>query len=517
MHDDALIPDTPASPAPDAAPRRSLWQRLRLPLVLFAVGVVGLALPAWERLAQPSPHFHFVDLAESFLAGRLDTDTPKRSRGARPKDDDPPGYQAAIDRHLTEGGKAVGPNDWSSFRVLTLLGGETVEGVWPWKDEQGGRSKHFRTLDGTEMIVDLDRDVMKGCDGKPWKRCDETRYYVSFPPFPAIAMLPLVTIWHYNLNDVLFTIAVGALNLALLFLLLEAARRRGWTTRTTRENVLLAVLFTFGTVHYFSAVRGEVWFTALILGVTLTIAYIFAAMDVRRPFLAGLFLALGMATRTPIAFAVPFFALQLLFPGGRWSNQPFLWKLKKGLLFAAPLLAVGAALVWYNLARFGAPFEFGHTYLLEGSRPSIRDHGLFSTAFLNGNLSAALTNLPRVNGAAPFVHITRHGLSLLATTPFFFYLLWPRKDGWTAVDRFRHRALWITVAIAALPSFLYQNTGWAQFGYRFGLDWMPFLFVLLAMSRRPITRRATILLAVCIAINLFGAITFGRFGQFYYD
>ncbi len=500
------------------SPPRSRWQRWRIPFLLALVGVLGLALPAWERLLQPSPHFHFVDLAESFLQGRLDTDTPKQHRGARGRTEDPPGYREAIDRHLTDAaGKAIGPNDWASFRILQLVGGEEVRGVFPWKDENGSRKTHFRTLAGDHMIIDLERDVAKGCDGVKWKRCDETKYYVSFPPFPAVAMLPFVSLFHYELNDVVFTVLLGAANLVLLFLLLESLRRRGWTARSTRENALLALLFTFGTVHYFSAVRGEVWFTALIMGVTLNIAFLWAALDTRRPLLAGVFLALGMATRTPIAFCFVFFALQLLFPGGRWSGAPLGEKLRKGLLFALPIVTVGGLLLWYNAARFGNPLEFGHSYLLEGARASIRDHGLFSTQFLNHNLSCALVNLPRLSATPPFVQITRHGLSLLFTTPFLLYLLWPRREGWSAADRFRHLVLWLTVLAAAVPLLLYQNSGWAQFGYRFALDFMPYLFVLLAMSRRPLRRGAYALLIFSVVVNLFGAVAFGRAGAFFYD
>lgn len=499
-------------------PERTRWQRWKLPLVLLAVGFVGLALPAWERLLQPSPHFHFVDLAESFMAGRLDTDTPRQRRGTRQKPEDPAGYRAAVDRHLTDGsGKAIGPNDWASYRILKLKGGEEVRGVFPWKDENGSRKTHFRTLSGDHMVIDLERDVAKGCDNVKWKRCDKTKYYVSFPPFPAIAVMPFAALVHYDFNDVIFTVFLGALNLMLLFLLLETLRKRGWSQRSRRENVFLALLFTFGTVHYFSAVRGEVWFTALIMGVTLNIAFIWAALDARRPLIAGIFLALGMATRTPIAFCFVFFALQLLFPGGRWSNAPLGEKVKKGLLFALPILTVGGLLLWYNYARFGNPLEFGHKYLLEGTRASIRDHGLFSTWFLNHNLSCALVNLPRLTLQPPFFQITRHGLSLLFTTPFFLYLLWPHRQGWTQRDRFRHLALWLTVLAAAIPLVLYQNSGWAQFGYRFALDFMPYLFVLLAMSRRPLSRTAYVVMGFSVLVNLFGAVAFGRMGMFFYD
>ena len=49
-----------------------------------------------RRILAPSPQFHFVDLAHSFLDGRLDTDTP-RERSGTPRDDDAPGYREACE------------------------------------------------------------------------------------------------------------------------------------------------------------------------------------------------------------------------------------------------------------------------------------------------------------------------------------------------------------------------------------------------------------------------------------
>jgi hypothetical protein len=54
-----------------------------------------------------------------------------------------------------------------------------------------------------------------------------------------------------------------------------------------------------------------------------------------------------------------------------------------------------------------------------------------------------------------------------------------------------------------------------QFGYRFSLDYMVFLVLLLAIGGRPLDRLAKGLIVAGIAINLFGAITFHRFPRFY--
>ena len=44
---------------------------------------------------------------------------------------------------------------------------------------------------------------------------------------------------------------------------------RGGRSRSEAENVLLALLFAFGTVYFFTAVEGTVWFAAHVVGVVL--------------------------------------------------------------------------------------------------------------------------------------------------------------------------------------------------------------------------------------------------------
>jgi hypothetical protein len=78
-----------------------------------------------------------------------------------------------------------------------------------------------------------------------------------------------------------------------------------------------------------------------------------------------------------------------------------------------------------------------------------------------------------------------------------------------------HRPLWLCVAAVALPSLLYQNSGWLQFGYRFSLDYLVLVILLLAVGGRPLTRTVKALIIAGIVINLFGAITFYRAWQFY--
>ena len=245
--------------------------------------------------------------------------------------------------------------------------------------------------------------------------------------------------------------------------------------------------------------------------------------------LAGVLLALGVATRTPLLFASLFLPLEALFPGGRWlggKGRAGLFEALRAIaLFALPLAIVGGLLAWYNWARWQNPLEFGHFYLVEGTRATTRDHGLFNFFFLNHNLGAALTNLPRLTAHSPYIQITRHGLGLLACTPALFALAgWLRTHPTAPVEDAhaceRHglvRNLLISTCAVAIPALLYQNDGWQQFAYRFSLDYWPALVGVFALRVGHLSRRIKVLILIGIAIHLFGAITFGRFEHFYYD
>jgi hypothetical protein len=219
-----------------------------------------------------------------------------------------------------------------------------------------------------------------------------------------------------------------------------------------------------------------------------------------------------MATRTPIAFAAVFFLLQLFFPGGRLDRSRPQEKLLQLLRFGTPVLLVGMALMAMNMARFERPFEFGHTYLAGGTIERIQAHGLFGLSFLARNLAAALLLLPTVQGVAPFVRLSRHGMSLLLSTPPFCLLFAPRQPR-PAV----HWMLWITLLAVAIPLLFYQNTGHIQFGYRFSLDFTPLLMLLLAVGRRPLGRAFWIMFALAVLVNGLGAVTFKRFELLYDD
>jgi hypothetical protein len=383
------------------------------------------------------------------------------------------------------------------------------------------------------LAVRCDADVTRhvacppGGGGNDWARFGG-RWFVAFPVFPAVLyMLPVAVLGRDFPNRALDVLLAG-LAPALLYVFLDRLSRRGYSRRSWVENLGLAALFAFGSVYFFTAVQGAVWFTAHVVGAALGAAFLIASLDAARPFTAGALIGLSFHTRTSTLLASVFFGLEairvhrlagardaspdddLLARFARYARGTD-WRavLRKVLRFSAPVLVALAVYMVLNKLRFGDWRETGYRFLQIRWQARILRWGLFNFHYLSRNLAVALALLPWISRVAPYVQVSRHGLALWVTTPQYLELLRPAR-----VTRLASNLLAPALAIAALD-LLYQNSGWVQFGYRFSNDFALLLVGALALNGRPWRRLQWALLVVAIAVNLFGAATFERPGNVY--
>jgi hypothetical protein len=372
----------------------------------------------------------------------------------------------------------------------------------------------------------------------------EGKTYISFPPFPAMLMMPIVAIAGSpeNFRDAQFVVWLAGIGPAVLFLVLEKLRRTRRSERTESENLQLALLFAFGTVYFFTAVQGTVWFAAHVVGIGLAALFVLCALDAERPILSGLLLGCMFLTRTTTLLLGAFFVFEAIrasyirtageeLPGDApdLSLADRIARTLKGVdraaltrtfvMFALPVLGALGFASWLNYQRFHDwhPWAFGHEYLTVGWQGRIRRWGLFSYHFLPRNLGVMLASLPWRHapgdvapGRPPFM-ISGHGLAVWFTTPIYLWLLRPKKVTYLT---------WAAGIAAMGPlvmNLLYQNSGWFQFGYRFSNDYAVMIFVMLAVGVRRMGRVFWIAAVWAIAWNLIGAVTFERekFGALY--
>jgi hypothetical protein len=382
---------------------------------------------------------------------------------------------AWLDGRLDLGPNAPGTNDWACFDRVDR--GPCPQGRYSFDGDEGSRY----------------------------------RWYVSFPPLPAVLLTPFVAVWGLATLDRLLWALFAGLAPAFLFIALRYLRESAKTAREPRDDFLLTALFAVGSVYFFVAVQGEVWFAAQVVASAFVCLYLFFSFDARFPALSGLMLGLAFASRPATVLLFPFFTIEAVRAArshpSRSPSRPRL-----GVLlgrFAAPLSVIVLVVMWYNFARFHDPLEFGHRFLQIRWRPRIETWGLFDIHYLRRNLTVYLASLPWLYASSPFVRISRHGLALWFTTPNLLWSLFPKSvDATTA-------ALWAAVVPTALCTLLYQNTGWVQFGYRFSLDYLPLVFALMALTGRRFGKAFLVCAVFSIVVNTFGAVTFNRHPQFY--
>jgi hypothetical protein len=368
--------------------------------------------------------------------------------------------------------------------------------------------------------------------------------YISFPPLPAMLMLPFVKLsgGAEYFRDGQFVVWLAGLAPAVLFLVLEKLRRTGRSPRSERQNLILALLFAFGSVYFFTAVEGTVWFAAMVVAAAASGLFVLFALDAERPVLAGAMIACAYLSRPPVVWMALLFALEAARVSLREApprEGPWAQRLREALarldvtalarryaLFALPIVAALAFVAWTNWTRYGraTPVYFDHVYLGVAWRARMAKWGMLNYHFLAKNLGVSLTSLPWLppsDGAAAFgapFKINEHGLALWFTTPLYLWLLWPRRLEGDPARKWLYVVVALSAVLPAAMDLLYQNSGWRQFGYRFSNDYSVLLFVLLAVGARPMRRLFAAAAAWSVAWNLFGAITFdkGRFDRFYF-
>jgi hypothetical protein len=130
-----------------------------------------------------------------------------------------------------------------------------------------------------------------------------------------------------------------------------------------------------------------------------------------------------------------------------------------------------------------------------------RQLGLFSVAHLAPNLDLLLIRTFHVISDPPFLRPDGYGLSILLTSPG---LLLSLRADWRS-----SRSWWLAGAalLCLIPSLLYYGGGWQQYGYRYALDSIPFVFALAALAAARLGRIGwgwIGLIVLGVLVNAFG-------------
>ncbi len=323
--------------------------------------------------------------------------------------------------------------------------------------------------------------------------------YLPPGPFPAILLIPLLPLIDAGLQpgwvSVFFTTANALLLSQILRRIAVAEDNRKWTL----------LLFFGGTVYFGVAITIISWYLAHIITTFCLLLAIYEALTKNRPLFVGLVLGLAAMTRLSAIFSLPFFLWMTVDAQTSTSSRDRITKLSKlalGLFF--PLILLFA----YNYARFGTVLETGYGIDVVGSNiyEQARSHGLFSLVHIPKNLFVLLLQGPLPYPSLdspilefPYLQPSPWGMGVLIASPALVYAFVA-----TLNDRLV-KACWLGIGFVLIPLLTHYATGWVQFGYRYSLDFMPFLILVSARGfRTPASQLMRVLIVTSVLVNLWG-------------
>ena len=160
----------------------------------------------------------------------------------------------------------------------------------------------------------------------------------------------------------------------------------------------------------------------------------------------------------------------------------------------------------YNYARFETPFDVSY-YLI----PDVIDdynfkYGIFDPRYIPRHLNIIFLKLPEYIDQFPYLIPSYNGLAIWITTPAFIYAFW------AGIRNKLTLACWISISLIALVNFSHGTWGFTQFGYRFAVDFYPFLFLLTVKGiGDEIKWHHIVLITAGILVNLWGVLTIQKF------
>ena len=400
----------------------------------------------------------------------------------------------------------------------------------------------------------------------------DCKQYMQHALGPAFMLVPLVVLFGPDINQTLISALLGGLTAVIVF---AVARRFSSDLKTQLALTVLALFGTTffysasdGSVWHFAHTTSvmflfaAIWATVNRRSALLAGVFIGAAFTCRPSVLmAGFFPLVALSDMWLVTE-----------PGVKLWRRIHFKPLILLALGVAPFLAFTGTV---DYPRFNNPFETGYNLseqLYQVNDPGLAAtyiHGIFNVSYIARHIPIVFEQMPIFSSQGSyvwpsyagtalwlvspalllglFVHLRRYPLAALlgavalilaaavmliaafghdlhlttwstAQLPFGLHLM----PFWilialaiTLAVGLRDRlavACWAAIVPLALGDWLFAATGWAQFGYRYALDFMPFLWLLAAMAVPRARWFHVVLIAAAVVVNLWGVLWVFKFG-----
>ena len=316
--------------------------------------------------------------------------------------------------------------------------------------------------------------------------------FVINPPAPTLFLIPWVAIWGLSTNQVIVSMLVGSVAVGFFWV---AATQLGWSFRF---RVAMTVLVALGTNFWWVTTTGSVWMLAHVSAVFFLMAALVETTGKNRPWLVGLLVGLAGLSRLPVFLTFPFFAYTVSWGASGRGNI-----IRRLALFGGVLAVMGGLYLLYTYGEYGT-INLGYERGQFVNEPQF-SKGLFNISYIPRQIEAIFFNHPERVDGFPFFKPSFMGMGLFFITPALLYMFRARLK-----DKLALAALG-GLLLTSIPMLTYGVTGYLQFGYRFSLDILPFMVILVASGMRyRLDGLKIAVIVLCCCINLWGTLAFNK-------
>ncbi len=316
------------------------------------------------------------------------------------------------------------------------------------------------------------------------------RFYVVYPPMPAILLVPFVAVFGANFPQQILAHALGAGAVVVTY----------WTSmainKNVKKSVYVALCVGVGSIVWFMSSVGSSWYLGQVCAFFFLSAALLESVGRKRIWIVGALLGAAYLSRTHTIITLPIY-IYLLRTNLFTRHGLVSFVLSLGVFIGFDSL--------YNFLRFGSLFNQGY-FLLPKALDELNApwfaKGVVNLSYIPHNIQTMFWTFPTILNEVPYIRPSWNGLSIWITSPFFIYvLLAPLKDRIVQLS-------WLAILSVFIIVASHGGNGFAQFGYRFAVDFYSFAFLLLAISlkRTELTYLHWILLFAAIVVNTWGVI-----------
>jgi len=271
----------------------------------------------------------------------------------------------------------------------------------------------------------------------------------------------------------------------------------------------MAILF--GTWMWTNLTFAGAWQLALGFAMLGELGAIYFTVYDRRPLIAGAFFALAFGNRTEIILTAPvFFYLLIRQSGGETAKSSSKQiadrrsQIADLTRFCAVPFVLGILSLIYNYVRFSSFTDFGYARIPGVLNEPWYNHGIFSTEYIPRQAWEMLWKIWRIRDTFPYLIPNGFSSSILLSSPFLLFSL---RTG--SRDKVLKYASWAAIVILTFLLWIHGNSGGWQFGYRYAMVILPWIFViLLESSPKKITPLEWAAYGFSFAMNLYATCLF---------